>query len=749
MLQTTPNSGMPVGSKIATDPPVSERQRRAMYAALSGHSTIGIPKSVAEKFVGKAHDMSEQDWAGLYNGLRKFFSEERQEDEHAQDDPSRGAGVALRNPAGEMLLVKRAKGDESGTWAFPGGYAQQDESEEAAAIRELEEELGYLLREPLQVQFADAMDAFKYTTFLHDVADRFEPQLDHENSEYVWAKPDNLPQPLHPGVARMFGRDDFRMKVALKMPDVTEKLAPTRKNGTAPEGKALDDVGDVGEKVAKETVDYSLGKGADLCKNCTHFLKPDSCERVMGRIEPEYWCNKFVQDPAGMAADSLVFDRASARTFDADQRLHVATNNISKANVCPYLGREIPDAAKLGLDQDKFYYLLRDPLELSKAAPTFNNLPVLNRHVPVSASDHQPELVIGSTGTDAEFKFPYLRNSLVIWAKDAIDAIESEVKKELSCAYRYRADMTPGTFQGIHYDGVMRDIVGNHVALVKEGRAGGDVVVGDAKPQLQHEETITMQTLSRKAALVEGGLMAFLIPKLAQDAKLPDLTSILKDVNGTNYADMKPKILEGITSVMKDVKLAQDAKIDGIKPLLDAYDKVSFASDADPDDEEEKKAADAEEDDEEKKKKAQDRGKRRAHDEPPPFKGKPEAEDEEDDDKKDKAMDEAIKMAVDSATKRAVAEQHAVREAERKVRPWVGELAHAFDSVAGVYRAALTALGMDGVDKIHEAALPYILEAQPKPGARKQETTTVAQDAATVDSFNKRFPNANRISVLG
>jgi len=33
-------------------PPVSEKQRAAMYAAASGHSTIGIPQSVGKEFVG-------------------------------------------------------------------------------------------------------------------------------------------------------------------------------------------------------------------------------------------------------------------------------------------------------------------------------------------------------------------------------------------------------------------------------------------------------------------------------------------------------------------------------------------------------------------------------------------------------------------------------------------------------------------------------------------------------------------------
>ena len=31
-------------------PPVSEAQRKAMHAAASGHSTLGIPKSVGKEF---------------------------------------------------------------------------------------------------------------------------------------------------------------------------------------------------------------------------------------------------------------------------------------------------------------------------------------------------------------------------------------------------------------------------------------------------------------------------------------------------------------------------------------------------------------------------------------------------------------------------------------------------------------------------------------------------------------------------
>ncbi|EHC1946891.1 DUF2213 domain-containing protein, partial [Escherichia coli] len=204
----------------------------------------------------------------------------------------------------------------------------------------------------------------------------------------------------------------------------------------------------------------------------------------------------------------LAFDKATVRSFDKDGRLHIEVTPISKANVCPYYGREIPNYRSLGLQPDKVYYLLRDPKELAKAASTFNNIPLLNEHIPVTASDPQKMAVVGSTGTDAEFDGTYLKNSLVVWDADSIAGIETDEKKELSSAYRYVADMTPGVHEGQPYDGVMRDIVGNHVALVTEGRAGSDVVVGDSIPTGMK----SMSELTKK-------LMAVITPMLASDEK--------------------------------------------------------------------------------------------------------------------------------------------------------------------------------------------------------------------------------------
>lgn len=181
--------------------------------------------------------------------------------------------------------------------------------------------------------------------------------------------------------------------------------------------------------------------------------------------------------------EQLAFDRASVRQLDEDGRLHVLEANISKANVCPYRGAEIPNWQALGLDADRVYRMLRHPDELAKAAPTFNRLPILNSHVHVTADAHRHDITIGATGSECVFDGEYLRNSLTIWPRDAIALIEKDIQKELSSAYHYDADMTPGNFKGVAYDGVMRNIRGNHVAVVRKGRAGSDVVVGDEAPR--------------------------------------------------------------------------------------------------------------------------------------------------------------------------------------------------------------------------------------------------------------------------
>lgn len=231
---------------------------------------------------------------------------------------------------------------------------------------------------------------------------------------------------------------------------------------------------------------------------------------------------------------TIAFDKSSVRSYDKDGRLHVAVTPISKANVCPYMGKEIPGWDSLGLDPNKVYNMYRDPAELEKGAASFNNLPLLQKHIQVSADAPMKDDVVGSIGSDVHFDAPYLKASLCVWDAEAIALIDAQKLDELSSAYHYTPVMESGVSpDGEEYDGRMTNIIGNHLALVEVGRAGPDVAVADSMPtelaaiaggavkpipSAPNKETTAMkQTKLGKALMVT---LSAASPKIAQDSAL-------------------------------------------------------------------------------------------------------------------------------------------------------------------------------------------------------------------------------------
>ena len=183
-----------------------------------------------------------------------------------------------------------------------------------------------------------------------------------------------------------------------------------------------------------------------------------------------------------LAYDSLQFEE-SARTIDDNGFLHVTGCAITKEQVAPYFGREIPSWQRLGLNPDSIYKLYRPAAELKKAVESCNGIPIQLEHHEDLADAPAKETRIGSTGTDGEFKAPYLVNSLHFTDANAIKRIQDGSMRELSLCYRYEPVAKRGTFNGEDYDLVMTNISCNHVALVEKGRAGHDVFVKDSKPE--------------------------------------------------------------------------------------------------------------------------------------------------------------------------------------------------------------------------------------------------------------------------
>lgn len=382
--------------------------------------------------------------------------------------------------------------------------------------------------------------------------------------------------------------------------------------------------------------------------------------------------------------ESLAFDRASVRTIDANGRLQISRTNISKANVNGYYGREIPRSEELGLEPNKLYRLWRHPDELRKAAKTFNNIPVLSKHIPDFPTDPPNEFRVGVTHSNAEFDGTYLTVGMSIWDNSAIAGIESGEQRELSASYKYVADMTPGvTPDGEPYDGVMRDIFGNHEALVPDGRAGPDVLVADSlPPELNHMR-------KHKVAAIRATLK----PLLAQDA------------------DLEAEVRKALLALDEAEK--EDEK------------ENKTADDEDDDEKDKKKTADDEDDEEDKDK------KKTAEDE----------DDEEDDKVSKTAMDSAIRLAADSATKKAAENFRKVREAEQIVRPLIGDVV-AMDSAEDVYRTALEQSGVD-IAGVHPSAYPAMVKMAIS--QKENSRPVIAQDSASVSEFEKAFPTAGKL----
>ena len=177
--------------------------------------------------------------------------------------------------------------------------------------------------------------------------------------------------------------------------------------------------------------------------------------------------------------------KSSSRERLPNGFLRVSKNNLTKAQVSPYYGAEVGGSDALGWEPGKVYKLFRHPDELKKAADYYNEVPLLMGHHDTAADNLPKDKVIGTIGSNAAFDGQFITNSLTVWDQDAIDAIEAEdgadnKAQELSCGYAYDLDPTPGEYDGEAYDGIMRNIRPEHMALVPAGRAGSDVRVGDA-----------------------------------------------------------------------------------------------------------------------------------------------------------------------------------------------------------------------------------------------------------------------------
>lgn len=165
------------------------------------------------------------------------------------------------------------------------------------------------------------------------------------------------------------------------------------------------------------------------------------------------------------------------KQIDHNQFWLIKDNPITKAGVFPYLGKQISPS----LEPDKIYQVYRPEEEIKKAADTFKLVPLVDDHTMLGPDFTPAEQkgVHGVLGEDIQERNGTLFADVKIFSEQLKREIQ-DGKKELSLGYFCKYDLTPGQYNGMHYDAVQRDLKGNHIALVDNGRMGHDVRVMDA-----------------------------------------------------------------------------------------------------------------------------------------------------------------------------------------------------------------------------------------------------------------------------
>lgn len=250
--------------------------------------------------------------------------------------------------------------------------------------------------------------------------------------------------------------------------------------------------------------------------------------------------------------------KVTTRTITDEGFLIAPRSNIARTGIQTYRAYE------LGLDGDpmRIIKLYRPPEEVFAPASlaSFDGKPITIDHpsVPVNR-DNWRDLAVGDAqriGRNGDF----MMADLYVRSADGIDAMDGG-KAELSNGYDFELDMTPGVApDGQAYDGVQRNIRGNHIALVDAARCGSACRVADSQPKTKDNTMPTQKVVVDGIPLEVGDTEAAVINRLVaeREKNINHITQLGID----HAAAIKAKDTE-IDTLRKDVMTpaARDAMV--------------------------------------------------------------------------------------------------------------------------------------------------------------------------------------------
>ena len=201
-------------------------------------------------------------------------------------------------------------------------------------------------------------------------------------------------------------------------------------------------------------------------------------------------------------------------------------------------------------------------------------------HPPVLLdSANTKDYQIGFSGTEVVYDNGFVRAVMTITDDEAIKRIMRGDAKEVSAGYRVNYEATPGvTDSGENYDGIQKEISGNHIAVVRRGRAGPQVKLhldrlDAADPSLitpLEEPSMTAKVNFDGAEFEVTESVALAITKEREDARM-------------SYEDMKKKCDElqaaadSMKADMASMEEKMKAKQDSAEGRADALSEENAA----------------------------------------------------------------------------------------------------------------------------------------------------------------------------
>lgn len=197
---------------------------------------------------------------------------------------------------------------------------------------------------------------------------------------------------------------------------------------------------------------------------------------------------------------------------------------------------------------------------------SFAGKAITMEHPPVLLdSENTKDYQIGFTGSEIVYDNGFVKAVMTVTDRETIDKVMRGDVREVSAGYRVNYDPTPGvTDSGEHYDGIQKEISGNHVAIVRRGRAGPQVRLhldrlDAADPSLisiEENQTMSAKVNFDGAEFEVSESVALAITKEREDAKM-------------SYEDMKKKYDE-LQAAADSMKSEMDAMAEEMKGKMDS-----------------------------------------------------------------------------------------------------------------------------------------------------------------------------------